>query len=309
MFIYYKNPAVFYICVETAGFIFFTMEVFKMTKQEIMQAIENMAKEINVISVCDIIAHADKELAEYSQFYIYDAYRYECGCITKDSQYESFENLAYLIGYAKNFHNYVEEGGRAELRIVDGNICVVYKKEGDCPKCQSLQYDCSPEDTILQRGIYSHGLATGYGEKSRETFEGIKDKIARLIFDSQRKEENDYCVSWKTQCIGACGAFVRGKVTLASNIDLFSEINKKGWRVFDMSSWRAKGLFLKREQLDLSVWDHTEFWVQPRNIVGFWFKDWFILDHPQEVAELKSEITQILPTVKFFTVGRRHNHE
>ena len=41
-----------------------------------------------------------------------------------------------------------------------------------------------------------------------------------------------------------------------------------------------KYLISRRDELDLSVWDHTEFFVKPKEFIAFWAKDWFIKDVP-----------------------------
>ena len=73
--------------------------------------------------------------------------------------------------------------------------------------------------------------------------------------------------------------FVRGEVTVASNKDLWSYVGSDGSREFNPDE-NEKYLISRRDELDLSVWDHTEFFVKPKEFIAFWAKDWFIKDVP-----------------------------
>ena len=131
-------------------------------------------------------------------------------------------------------------------------------------------------DSLFQQAIYSHGLATGFGvnEVSSERAEENLKNLLDLVGSGK-----EICCSWKTQQIGGFGLFVRGEVTIASNKDLWSYIGYTGNRDFNVDE-NYEYLIDRKEDLDLTVWDHTEFFVKPKEVIAFWAKDWFVRDIP-----------------------------
>lgn len=125
-------------------------------------------------------------------------------------------------------------------------------------------------DSLIQNAIYSHGLDTGFDGKRN-----VKDIIDKMVtvcdFSDDVFNNAEICASWKTQKIGGCGLYIKGDVTVASNIDLYSFVDANGERIFNKTG-RVDGIFTRREELDLHKWDHTEFFVRPESIVGFWIK-------------------------------------
>ena len=148
--------------------------------------------------------------------------------------------------------------------------------ENDTPERVAELKEVMRPDSLLQNAVYSHGLATGFGSNqvSVETAEGNFMSLLNL-----RWEETEICCSWKSQQIGGFGMFVRGEVTVASNKDLWSYVGSDGSREFNPDE-NEKYLISRRDELDLSVWDHTEFFVKPKEFIAFWAKDWFIKDVP-----------------------------
>ena len=73
--------------------------------------------------------------------------------------------------------------------------------------------------------------------------------------------------------------FVRGEVTIASNRDLWSYVGINDTRDFSVDEM-YEYLIDRKEDLDLTVWDHTEFFVKPKEVIAFWAKDWFVRDVP-----------------------------
>ena len=129
-------------------------------------------------------------------------------------------------------------------------------------------------DSLLQQAIYSHGLATGFGvEVSAEVAE---DNLKKFLCLSEDKE---ICCSWKNQQIGGFGLFIKGEVTIASNRDLWSYVGRSGQREFNSDEYEDY-IISRRDEVDFSVWDHTEFFVKPKELIAFWAKDWFVRNVP-----------------------------
>ena len=166
-----------------------------------------------------------------------------------------------------------------------------------CPDCEAeAKKETMRPDSLLQGSIYSHGLATGFaGHKSALEIEQAINTFEDI--------EGEVCVSWKTQKIGGFGLFIRGEVTIASNMDLWSTLSDSGERVFDPEDYRANGLFTTREELDLTQWDHTEFFIRRPKIVAIWCKDWFYQSN-QEVRDLVARLRNA--GHKVYIVGKRH---
>lgn len=125
-------------------------------------------------------------------------------------------------------------------------------------------------DSLLQQAVYSHGLATGFGANlvKAEVAEANLRKLTSL-------RGKEICCAWKNQQIGGFGCFVQGEVTVASNKDLWSFVARDGSRKFNINE-NMEYLIDRKEELDFSVCDHTEFFVVPKKIVGFWAKEWFV---------------------------------
>lgn len=144
--------------------------------------------------------------------------------------------------------------------------------EEECPECTELREEVKKmrPDSLLQQAVYSHGLATGFGANlvKSEVAEANLKKLTSL----QGKE---ICCAWKSQQIGGFGCFVQGEVTVASNKDLWSFVARDGSRKFNLNE-NIEYLIERKEELDFSVCDHTEFFVVPKKLVGFWAKEWFV---------------------------------
>ena len=117
-----------------------------------------------------------------------------------------------------------------------------------------------------------------------------------------RWEETEICCSWKSQQIGGFGMFVRGEVTVASNKDLWSYVGINDTRDFSVDEM-YEYLIDRKEDLDLTVWDHTEFFVKPKEVIAFWAKDWFIREVPggRELVEKLRKMGH-----KVYITRRRH---
>ena len=223
---------------------------------------------------------------------------YSCGC-TKNMSFDQVSctpcdtKYEFKIKYDARDMDYVLY---AILHIDD--ICL------NCYETKKVLEYMAPEDTLLQDLYYSHGLATGYGNKT-VAVEEIKDRIAGIF--QAAENYSPICCSWKSQPIGVFGIYVKGEVTLASNMDLWSKINKHGDRVFDAyDSDASEYIFQKREDLDLTVHDHTEFWVIPKKVGGIWIKQSFADSHPEYVEELEK---YLFKGIKLYYVRDRRDRK
>lgn len=142
----------------------------------------------------------------------------------------------------------------------------------ECPECAELREEVKKmrPDSLLQQAVYSHGLATGFGANL------VKAEVAEANLKKLTSLHNkEICCAWKSQQIGGFGCFVQGEVTVASNKDLWSFVARDGSRKFNINE-NMEYLIDRKEDIDFSVCDHTEFFVIPQKIVGFWAKEWFV---------------------------------
>lgn len=175
----------------------------------------------------------------------------------------------------------------------ENTFYVHVKSDVECEDCTGGCFD--KPDSLLQAAIYSHGLAAYQGKRS----------VSDILWDAANIDSHpewEICCAWKTQHIGPVGIYVRGNVTVASNIDLCSSVSDSGDRVFDTEDWRSRGIFWRREDLDFSQWDHCEFMVQTDEIVGFWIKDWYLAS--SEGQQIKAVVEKI--GRRLFVVKKRH---
>ncbi len=204
----------------------------------------------------------------------------------------------HKCGHRKIFSGYLpEEGEFLFVAKCNEEFIVHIKMDSKCPDCEAQELkEAMKPDSLLQVAVYSHGLATGFaGRKSALEIEQAINSFESI--------EGEVCASWKTQKIGGFGLFVRGEVTIASNMDLWSTLSDSGERIFDPEDYRANGLFTTRDELDLAQWDHTEFFIKRPRIVAVWCKDWFY-QSSQEVRDLVARLRDA--GRKVYIVGKRH---
>ena len=136
-------------------------------------------------------------------------------------------------------------------------------------------------DTLFNTMILSHGVSAYNALNSA-------DEIISRIEDVEKHHEWQICCSNKTQPIGAVGIYVMGHNHYVSNVDLCSELNEKGDRVFDIDSHRAtRGIITSRGDYSLDEWDHTEHVVSKTKIKALWVKEWALKSIPSLEGELQ----------------------
>ena len=233
----------------------------KMTIDKIAEVIRNLASLISV---------SEADVRSY----------YACGCEAEWGS-ENFERgclykyiitrVMYIItsfkgGVSVNVESLTDTYKRAHYCITINAI------EEECDECAVLRKEVKKmrPDSLLQQAVYSHGLATGFGA-NLVTSEVAEANLRKLT--SLRGKE--ICCAWKNQQIGGFGCFVQGEVTVASNKDLWSFVARDGSRKFNLNE-NIEYLIERKEDIDFSVCDHTEFFVIPDKIVGFWAKEWFV---------------------------------
>lgn len=245
----------------------------------------------------------DVEIVEYD--------RYKCGCIDHDngSWVDHVNNLppTQLISWLEDheidcinqpevdvevFCDAANEAEDEEDADVNFNLDYIYGKitvtiyndiDSLCEWCQEKEdaklfvEDMPPIDNLFDNEIVSHGLAAYRGSQNEDTilaaYKNISDAMAAGT-------DIAICCSNKAQRIGPVGIYVRGHVYCASNIDLYSE-REGDSRYVDTRSWRyQQGIIYSKDQIDLTRWIHNEYIVNPREIIGFWMKDWAIKQWP-----------------------------
>lgn len=212
---------------------------------------------------------------------------YDCGCevwgftANFDGVFD-IERCYYLV--KEYIQDIQKRGGRINFKVDLSKFTVLMDVQYSelCEECAAMpqrvaelkEYMCP--DSLLQQAIYSHGLATGFGvnevsaKKAEENLKTLLDLV---------ESDKEICCSWKTQQIGGFGLFVRGEVTIASNKDLWSYVGRSGSREFNVDE-SYEYLIDRKKDLDLTVWDHTEFFVKLKELIAFWAKDWFVRDVP-----------------------------
>lgn len=245
-------------------------------------------------------------LFEKMDFYVDVDVHYGCGCVVNSNVDDGlrFENFS-IRDFKRYFDGHVPS--KIEVTFVDLNdeyvagIDVFLDEECDtCKESKQRKKEHKP-DSLLQGSIYCHGLATGFSGQHLSISE-IASRV--LAIPEIEKKSGEICCSWKSQPIGGCGFYVSGDVTVAANRDVWSHVNKLGDRVIGDDSIYWDSLIERKEDLDLTQWDHTEFFVIPHKIRGFWVKDWFAKSEPRilEVAKIIGEGMG----VKTYIIHRRH---
>ena len=138
-------------------------------------------------------------------------------------------------------------------------------------------------DSLLQGSIYAHCVTAFANEEYWQNPEKMLKNLQQID-----NIEGEICCSWKTQPLGAVGAYVSGEVTLASNSDLSSYISEKGERDIRNINLHLKHLFSNREELVLTK-HHCEFFVKKPKIKAIWMT----ADFEWAEEELANKIKQI----------------
>lgn len=225
----------------------------------------------------------DVDLCDILHGYAY----YSCGCEVYGftSNFDGVFDIGrcyYLV--KKYIQDIQKEGGEIKFKIDLSRFTVLMDVQYSelCDDCAAMpgrvawfKENMRP-DSLLQQAIYSHGLATGFGD-NKVSAETAEKNLMTLL--DLHWEETEICCSWKNQQIGGLGMFIRGEVTIASNKDLWSYIGYTGNRDFNVDE-NYEYIIDRKEDLDFSLWDHTEFFVRPKEVIAFWAKDWFVRDVP-----------------------------
>ena len=197
---------------------------------------------------------------------------YSCGC-------KEYRELSY--------DEFLGTAGTWRFDYEDGIFILEYGVNKVCDNCISvrkLKDSCRP-DNILQNSIYSHSITTDYVDYS--------NKPVQMLVNTINKYE--VCCTWKTQHIGTVGFYLKGNVTLGSNVDLYSEINSYGERIFDTDCFEyMTSLVYDRDDLDLYTGSHTEFFVIPTEIIGVWAKQAVYKYNRKYVDSVVAEASRLL---------------
>lgn len=233
----------------------------KMTISQIVDVIRDLASLISV---------SEADIRTY----------YACGCEAEWGS-ENFER-GCLYKYIITRVMYIITSFKGGVSVSVESLMDTYKRahycitinalEEECDECAALREEVKKmrPDSLLQQAVYSHGLATGFGANlvKAEVAEANLRKLTSL-------RGKEICCAWKNQQIGGFGCFVQGEVTVASNKDLWSFVARDGSRKFNLNE-NVEYLIERKEDIDFSVCDHTEFFVIPKKLVGFWAKEWFV---------------------------------
>ena len=225
--------------------------------------------------------------------------KYSCGCEECDL-YEYNKKRVYAssaeeasIEVLNSFDNYsiteVFEYGDEYYedwyivdRCVDTSVSIIKEIPYECYKCEpdktlipGYNMPWYNLDSVFNDYIYCHGL---YAFNKFHTDMSI---IPNRIMDILNNGENmSICCSWKTQPIGPVGIYTKGHVTLASNTDVCSYVSH-GVRCFKKPNSFKYGknqLIESPVDLDFTIHNHCEFFLEDPHIIGIWIKKWFVED-------------------------------
>lgn len=208
----------------------------------------------------------------------------ECGCETGhyNSSIEEFHNPKEVMDtlteydsidlYKKTMCNgddYYCISTMTDEEIVDESPCEACEEIACAFYDEQGNYKEGGVDNIFDSMIWAHGLATGFSGSCDA------EEIVNRIVNLDSHSEWQICCSHKAQRVGPIGVYMKGHTQYVSNIDLFSRIDSRGYRVFDPSDWRAEeGLISSPEEISLDSWDHSETILIKHKIVGIWIKTW-----------------------------------
>lgn len=160
-----------------------------------------------------------------------------------------------------------------EEEIVDNFVCETCEEIACSFYDEQGNYKEGGVDNIFDSMIWAHGLATGFSGSCDA------EEIVNRLVNLDSHSEWQICCSHKAQRVGPIGVYMKGHAQYVSNIDLYSRVDSKGYRVFDPSDWRAEeGLITSPEEISLDSWDHSETILVNHKIVGIWIKKWALKD-------------------------------
>ena len=262
---------------------------------------EKIIEDIDISSLKETLESFDEDIIITSvNIKEFVTYEYKCG--DDDDRYDTEECYFYSVDEFLNYvGNFDDKNSSSRLSIaahdsiisgeimLDVNIVVEKTVQVDevCDTCSQFydeqgNYKEGGVDKLFDCKIWSHGLATGFS--GRLTSEEIKKRATEVT----QNPEWQICCSDKSQRIGGIGLYVQGHVLYASNVDLWSSVDYKGHRTFNMSDWRADGLITSLDEYSLDRWDHNEVILTNYKIVGIWIKDWFF--NQEGIKDLWEEI-------------------
>lgn len=268
--------------------------------QKVFTNEEKAIEDIDISSLKETLESFDENIIVISvNIKEFVTYEYKCG--DDEDDYNTEECYFYSVDEFLNYVNFDDKNSSARLSIaehesiisgeimLDVNIVIektVYVDQV-CDTCGQFydeqgNYKEGGVDKLFDCKIWSHGLATGFS--GRLTSEEIKKRAIEVA----QNPDWQICCSDKTQRIGGIGLYVQGHVLYVSNIDLWSSVDYKGHRTFDMSNWRSDGLITSIEDYSLDRWDHNEVILTNYKIVGIWVKDWFF--NQEGIKDLWEEI-------------------
>lgn len=142
-----------------------------------------------------------------------------------------------------------------------------------CSHCKSVdkRKEFRPDET-LQSMEWTHGLAAFRVKTWYNSFSELRERVEEVLNGGLLNVE--LACAHATQYCGKFGVYLRGEVKAVSNVDLWSEINAEGLRVFNYDE-KKYDLIVNEEEIDFSLWDHMEAVVSPSAVTGWWIKEEF----------------------------------
>ena len=138
-------------------------------------------------------------------------------------------------------------------------------------------------------------LAFASDFETLDKFEGYNWNHGLLAFNNGDPVKNlasllnhsewEICCSFDGQYIGPVGISVTGETKIASNMDLFSEIEDEG-RCFDTTSYRANYLINTPDDIDTTICHHGEGIVTNIEVTKVWVKEYWYEENAHIVDEL-----------------------
>lgn len=251
----------------------------------------NIKHKYNMMYLCGC---TECESSEYGKRVKYASSAEEAVMQVINLEFEDYIDYDFFDYHDDYYDGYVD-------RCVDLEIHTGMEFTDDkCPHCSrdsymvlipghNIKYNI---DNLFNKYVYCHGVyAFNTGGNELMIIERI-----RKIFSNNNMS---ICCSWKTQPIGPVGVYVNGKITLASNTDVSSYIIHDGIRCFkDINSIKnGKSQIIGSPlELDFTIHNHCEFFMENPKVVGIWIKKWFV----------ENESTDRFILEKIYEIGKKN---
>ena len=244
-----------------------------------------------------------KDFAMELNVTITEEYKYNCG----HNEYEELDMDQAHIYTIDEFDSFYIDEESAELILVR-NI------DTECDLCELMGH--SNKSSNYTEKVYCSDMPSPVGFENVTKYHGVAAYSgAYCSYDAKENAIDVFNnLEWEiccaTRAIGPIGLVIDGKVLVASNVDLCTEIDKtNGKRFFVMSDSKrdraCRGIINDASQIE-KKWDHDEIVVTDNKVVAIWIKDWAIdefKDTADELCKLFNVKLEVIETEEEYDDG------